>query len=257
MLKTLRYKLSKKYNPIISGQKLTLSDFRMGANSKWDQRNLQVYQPSQIYSMNNGFCRIKAGRGPEKTMDRLWEEFQNDCLTWEHNRMSVPWEYISGALSSKKRIDIFTPGRIVVQCPMVHGIAAPSVWLFDEWHESHENDPLHRKGDCYFEIDMFESGPCPSRNYNHVYTSSHQGTTSSNRESNNAIIRGDFSDSNFYELQWDNGLFIWLINGVAVMEKFVKLNPQINPRILITLGVIKPMTKSVTWNINSIKLGKL
>ena len=258
MLSTLKYRLGTKYQPLMDEcHEMNLSDFHARGPEKWDQNNLQVYQASQVKPYVNGFCKLKAEKGSHKRMDKLWREFEKDCLLWETRRIIEPWEYLSGALESKKRIDIHVPGRIVIECPMVQGAVGPSVWLFDEWHQDDMNDPLHRKGDHYFEIDIFESGPTLNKKQKCVYCSLHEGTGSDNRTHGGETIRGDFTKTHYYELQWKDGVFYWLINGVLVMRRYVDLNKDVSPKLLVTLGVTQGIPEDVVWKIQSIKYSGL
>lgn len=256
----LRYCLSKKYTPVISSSHLlSKKDFDIKPGSKWDQNNLQVYFKSQVYFDRNSGIEIIAEKMNEYDKNGFWEEFLYDCQTWETQRRQEPWEYISGALTSKERVDIHSPGRIVVACQMVHGQIAPSVWLHDEWHESHGNDPLNRPGDYYFEADVFESGPTSIQNKKCVYFSLHNGESSSDRKIWNKRLNGDFSRKlNYYELQWNSGNFLWLLNGVVMMKKSIPIHNLAAPKIKITLGVTQEMQEEPrSWNIDEIYYQKL
>jgi len=248
----LWYLISPKFNPTVNDEDLVnFNSMSKKPLHKWDQNNLQVYTPDMVDRRIRS-CTLHVKEMSEKEKLKYWREFLKDCEDWETQRKMQPWDYKSGCLTGD-RVDVHIPGRIVAKCHMAHGQIAPSVWMYDEWHESHQNDPYNRPGDHYFEVDLFESGPTTLQSKECVFFSIHSGKGFDDRRLWNSRLNGNFSNKlNYYEVQWDGyGRFVWLLNGVRVFEKKVDLHPDVAPVLVVTLGVTQP-TNSRSWSVDGL-----
>lgn len=256
MFNSLRYKIARKYDPILDPkQRLNMIEhFTQKPWNKWDHENMQVFIPSQVDVSLGNFCKITAREATRKEMSRLEDEFKEDCRVWETDHRKKFWKYLSGALTSRRRVNVHKPGRLSMFSEIVHKGINPSLWLFDEWHGSDGNDELGRAGNNYFEVDVVESGPCAIQNKQCVFFSAHWGKSSSSRKMKNDFVRGDYSNRpHYYEVQWDGeGNFVWLMDGVCVFEKKIVLHPDVAPKILVTLGVTEDIKNKVVWRIQEV-----
>jgi len=244
----IKYWLSQKsYPPFFAYSKNELLAKKLmtragGNDSRWDFNNLQVYDQENVVFGSSSSILIKTKRLSQEEQDRYWDLYLDAKSRWNVPEVTNKWKYSSGALISKDIINVHRPGTIAFVSKIVHGEIVPAVWLYDEWHESHGNDKLKRKGDHYFEIDLMESGPSRDQRSKCVFFSSHVGADRASCISDRKILKGDYGKKkNWFQLEWDGfGGFLWKVNGVNVFENHITLHEDVMPKLRITLGVTEP-----------------
>ncbi len=269
ILNSIKYKFSKKSVPIFNDYAKIITDF-----SEFTPKTQEPYDLNgrQIYLS-----------GPRKdglfTCERLTQEekvkYKNDFLT-NYSNWGTPkyeWVYKSMACNTydKFRLDIYKPGRIVVQCDLPK-YAWASPWLYLSQNKGDFNNPDLPAIDktvpreFYFEIDMLETGMNPQ---SQLFTG-HYGIQTNRKMKSSHLYWCDSLNEipitgllfafqkHCIEVVWDgNGNWTWLLDSVVVHRAFIPQPVEkIFPYFMFTLSMWEDypdIQYPVQWKVDWIK----
>lgn len=262
---TIRYRLSKKSEPVFDDYAKIITDF-----------SELTPLTSDPYDLSGGIEHYEFAPTPDgiflcqkmtqQESDQCYSNFVKYCNDMGITVPSIreKWRYKSTACNSynKFRINIYKPGRIVVKCTLPeYGCASP--WMYLSMNKGDFGNPYIlpidrplEPRDFYFEIDMFET--FHERKHQRLGFSGHYGTQS-DRKMKTTSITGKFNDYHFSEVRWDGkGNWTWLLDSVVIHKKFIPQPENINPYFLFTLIIwagdnIPASLDTIYWKVDYIK----
>ena len=263
-INTLKYRLSKKSEPIFDNYKKIITDFTEltpKTQEPYDLNGRQVY-----ISGPSKYGLFVCDRLTQQEKTDFYADYKEHYASWG-GTPKYEWVYKSMACNSynKFRLDIYKPGRMIVKCTLPKYTWA-SVWLYQSMNSGDFVKPWLLPIDkpiapreYYFEIDTFET-MMDNDTSERVSFSGHYGTQTNRQMKTGSICCWtDDSKPHFVEVVWDGtGNWTWILDSVVIQTKFISQPAEkIYPYLLLTLGMWDDYTKiqyPIMWKIDWIKI---
>lgn len=231
------------------------TDWRVGFPDEFDMSNLQYYRDRNVHKESN-----RVIISTSLVVDNSWilDRYRSSWYYGVYGDDHPDWSYYSGAMVYSKPIDVHRPGRIDVLSSCPQGSVVPSVWLYDQWDGDAGNDPYSRDGYCYFERDIFETGPSRDKSLPSIFFTAHDGDERGNIDMHSSTLLGWWYNNKLHQftIVWDGaGFWCWFVDGIMTHCHDSYLHPDIKPKLFATLGVTQDNSKALSsWAIKGIKV---